>query len=137
MIPEAWQNDPTMEQGRRDFYRCPALRAAPHTSLQVGQLHHGALGRASAHHLQRRKIRGGCTRQERTQALQVPLSSYFFSYPSVSRFYITADNMMVMASEVGVFDVPAEQVVQKGRLMPGKVLLVDTKLGKVSSGGVK
>ena len=43
--------------------------------------------------------------------------------------------MMVMASEVGVFDVPAEQVVQKGRLMPGKVLLVDTQLGKVSGGG--
>ena len=33
---------------------------------------------------------------------------------------------MVMASEVGVYDVEAENVLQKGRLMPGKMLLVDT-----------
>ena len=34
---------------------------------------------------------------------------------------------MVMASEVGVFDVDPDQVVQKGRLRPGRMLLVDTK----------
>ena len=43
-----------------------------------------------------------------------------------SRFYVTSDNLMVMASEVGVYDVEPEQVLQKGRLMPGKMLLVDT-----------
>ena len=43
-----------------------------------------------------------------------------------SRFYVTSDNLMVMASEVGVYDVEAENVLQKGRLMPGKMLLVDT-----------
>lgn len=34
---------------------------------------------------------------------------------------------MVMASEVGVYDVSPEKVIQKGRLMPGKMLLVDTE----------
>ena len=66
-----------------------------------------------------------------------------------SRFYITDKNVMVMASEVsnifsgimhplltsnkvGVYDAEPEEIVQKGRLMPGKVLLVDTQLGKVT-----
>ena len=44
-----------------------------------------------------------------------------------SRFYVTDDNLMVMASEVGVYDVSPEKVTQKGRLMPGKMLLVDTE----------
>ena len=34
---------------------------------------------------------------------------------------------MVMASEVGVYDVEPENVIRKGRLMPGKMLLVDTE----------
>ena len=40
---------------------------------------------------------------------------------------MTDDNLMVMASEVGVYDVSPEKVIQKGRLMPGKMLLVDTE----------
>ena len=44
-----------------------------------------------------------------------------------SRFYVTKDNIMIMASEVGVVDVAPEDVVQKGRLRPGRMLLVDTK----------
>ena len=44
-----------------------------------------------------------------------------------SRFYVTKDNLMVMASEVGVYDVEPENVIRKGRLMPGKMLLVDTE----------
>jgi hypothetical protein len=39
---------------------------------------------------------------------------------------VTKDRVMVMASEVGVYDAPPEAIVQKGRLMPGKMLLVDT-----------
>ena len=45
-----------------------------------------------------------------------------------SRFYVTSDNLMVMASEVGVYDVEPEEILKKGRLMPGKMLLVDTEL---------
>lgn len=46
-----------------------------------------------------------------------------------SRYVITKDNMIVMGSEVGVQDFPAEQIKEKGRLRPGKILLVDTQLG--------
>ena len=41
------------------------------------------------------------------------------------RFYITTDDRVIMASEVGVVDVPPEQVARKGRLMPGNIFLVD------------
>lgn len=46
-----------------------------------------------------------------------------------SRYVITKDDMIVMGSEVGVQEIPAEQIKQKGRLRPGKILLVDTQLG--------
>lgn len=48
-----------------------------------------------------------------------------------SRFYVTTDNVLVMASEVGVYDVPAEKVVLKSRLKPGRMLLVDTQEKKL------
>jgi glutamate synthase (ferredoxin) len=43
-----------------------------------------------------------------------------------SRYYITKDGLVVMASEVGVLDLPPESVLQKGRLQPGRIFLVDT-----------
>jgi len=43
-----------------------------------------------------------------------------------SRYYITRDNLVVMASEVGVLDIPPRDVLYKGRLQPGRMLLVDT-----------
>jgi glutamate synthase (NADPH/NADH) large chain len=46
-----------------------------------------------------------------------------------SRYVITKNDMIVMGSEVGVQTFPAEDIVQKGRLRPGKLLLVDTELG--------
>ncbi len=46
-----------------------------------------------------------------------------------SRYVITDDDLIVMGSEVGVQAFPAEKVVSKGRLKPGKLLLVDTQLG--------
>jgi len=46
-----------------------------------------------------------------------------------SRFYVSKDNFMYMASEVGVANVAANEVIQKGRLKPGRLLLVDTKQG--------
>ena len=48
-----------------------------------------------------------------------------------SRFVVTKDGLVVMASEVGVLDVPADRVVQKGRLRPGRVFLVDTAEGRI------
>jgi len=46
-----------------------------------------------------------------------------------SRFYVSKSNFMYMASEVGVANVAADEVIQKGRLKPGRLLLVDTKKG--------
>lgn len=43
---------------------------------------------------------------------------------------MTKDNIMVMASEVGVYDTDDQNITKKGRLMPGKMLLVDTQVEK-------
>ena len=48
-----------------------------------------------------------------------------------SRYCVTKSGMVVMASEVGVLDIPAEQVTFKGRLQPGKMFLVDTRKGRI------
>ncbi|HUI06495.1 MAG TPA: glutamate synthase large subunit [Verrucomicrobiae bacterium] len=46
-----------------------------------------------------------------------------------SRYYVTKDDQVIMASEVGVLDVAPDRVLQKGRLQPGRMFLVDTELG--------
>ena len=48
-----------------------------------------------------------------------------------SRYTITKQGMMVVASEVGVMDFEPDDVVSKGRLQPGKILLIDTQEGKI------
>ncbi len=48
-----------------------------------------------------------------------------------SRYYVTKDDRIIMASEAGVLDVAPEDVVQKGRLQPGRMFLVDTVLGRI------
>ena len=48
-----------------------------------------------------------------------------------SRWVATKDGLVVMASEVGVLDIPAEQVLRKGRLQPGRIFLVDTAEGRI------
>ncbi len=48
-----------------------------------------------------------------------------------SRYYVTKDDIIVLASEVGVMDVHPEDVVKKGRLQPGRMLLVDTAQGRI------
>ena len=48
-----------------------------------------------------------------------------------ARYYVTKDDLVIMASEVGVLDVPAERVLLKGRLQPGRMFLVDTQEGRI------
>jgi glutamate synthase (NADPH/NADH) large chain len=52
-----------------------------------------------------------------------------------SRFWVTKDGMVVLASEVGVLDIPAENVERKGRLQPGKMFLVDIEQGRIIEDG--
>ena len=48
-----------------------------------------------------------------------------------ARYWVTDDGMVVLASEVGVIDVPPDKVVRKGRLQPGRMFLVDTSAGRI------
>src|SRR6266498_1860468 len=48
-----------------------------------------------------------------------------------SRYYVTKDGLVVMASEVGVLDIPADRVLIKERLHPGRIFLVDTAQGRI------
>jgi glutamate synthase domain-containing protein 2/glutamate synthase domain-containing protein 1/glutamate synthase domain-containing protein 3 len=50
-----------------------------------------------------------------------------------SRYYVTKDDLVVMASEVGVLDFPADQILYKGRLQPGRMFLIDTHEGRIIS----
>jgi glutamate synthase (NADPH/NADH) large chain len=50
-----------------------------------------------------------------------------------SRYYVTKDDLVIMASEVGVLDIPTEDIVLKERLHPGRIFLVDTARGRIVS----
>ncbi|XP_015429364.1 PREDICTED: putative glutamate synthase [NADPH] isoform X2 [Dufourea novaeangliae] len=98
MVPEAWQNDLTMATEKRDFYHWAACAMEPWDGPALLTFTDGRYVGAI---LDRNGLRP-------------------------SRFYVTKDNMMVMASEVGVYDTPPSNVILKSRLKPGRMLLVDT-----------
>ncbi|MGQ0645691.1 MAG: glutamate synthase large subunit, partial [Elusimicrobiota bacterium] len=50
-----------------------------------------------------------------------------------SRYYVTKDDLLVLASEAGVLEFPPEDILYKGRLQPGRMLLVDTREGRIIS----
>ncbi|HCE18520.1 MAG TPA: glutamate synthase large subunit [Anaerolinea thermolimosa] len=50
-----------------------------------------------------------------------------------SRYYVTSDDRVILASEVGVLDIPPEMIVKKGRLEPGRMLWIDTEEGRIVS----
>ncbi|MEO8259139.1 MAG: glutamate synthase large subunit [Acidobacteriota bacterium] len=50
-----------------------------------------------------------------------------------SRYYVTKDDLVIMASEVGVLDIPADQILIKERLHPGRIFLIDTEQGRIIS----
>ena len=49
------------------------------------------------------------------------------------RYFVTDDDLVVLASEMGVLDIPEEKIVQKWRLQPGKILLIDLEEGRIIS----
>jgi glutamate synthase (NADPH/NADH) large chain len=103
MIPEAWENHATMDPLRRAFYRFHANVMETWDGPACVTFTDGTLVGAV---LDRNGLRP-------------------------ARWWRTADDRLVLASEAGVLDVPPENVVAKGRLKPGRMFLVDTEQGKL------
>jgi glutamate synthase (NADPH/NADH) large chain len=99
MIPEAWENDDLMEEDRRAFYQY-------HTALMEPWDGPAAMaftdGRVVGATLDRNGLRP-------------------------ARYSVTRDGRVVMASEDGALRIPAEDVIERWRLQPGRMLLVDTE----------
>jgi glutamate synthase (ferredoxin) len=103
MIPEPWNEDQSMSDERRAFYEFHSCLMEPWDGPASIAFTDGIRIGAV---LDRNGLRP-------------------------SRYYVTTDDLVVMASEVGVLDIPADQVLMKGRLKPGRMLLVDTEAGKL------
>jgi glutamate synthase (NADPH/NADH) large chain len=103
MIPEAWEHHATMPKAKRDFYRYHASLMEPWDGPASIAFTDGSVIGAV---LDRNGLRP-------------------------SRYWVTADDLVIMASEVGVIDIPSERVVSKGRLQPGRMFLVDTTAGRI------
>lgn len=103
MIPEAWQGHRQMPQWKKDFYRYHACLMEPWDGPATIAFTDGRIVGAV---LDRNGLRP-------------------------SRYYVTKDNRLILASEVGVLDVPPSQVARKGRLEPGRMLFVDLEQGRI------
>jgi len=103
MVPEAWENQTDMDPRRRDFYEFHSMLMEPWDGPAALVFTDGSLVGAT---LDRNGLRPG-------------------------RFVVTDDGLVVLASEVGVLDFPADRIVRKGRLRPGKMFLVDTVAGRI------
>ena len=103
MIPEPWANHETMSDEKKAFYEYHSCLMEPWD------------GPASIVFTDGRKIGAVLDRNGLRP----------------SRYYVTKDDMVIMASEVGVLEVPPDRVLQKGRLQPGRMFLVDTGEGRI------
>ena len=99
MIPEAWENHTEMDQARRDFYSFHSALMEPWDGPACVVFTDGSQIGAV---LDRNGLRP-------------------------SRYWVTDDGLVVLASEVGVLDLDPATVVRKGRLQPGRMFLVDTE----------
>ena len=103
MIPEAWENNEAMEPERQNFYRFHSSLMEPWDGPASVTFTDGEVIGAV---LDRNGLRP-------------------------SRYWVTDDDLVVMASEVGVIDIDPAKVVTKGRLQPGKMFLIDTRRGRI------
>jgi len=103
MIPEPWQNHESMSPERRAFYEYHASLMEPWDGPASIAFTDGTVIGAV---LDRNGLRP-------------------------SRYYVTRDDLVIMASEVGVLDIAPENVLTKGRLHPGRIFLVDTAQGRI------
>ena len=102
-IPEPWDRNHTMSRRKRDFYQYYATMMEPWDGPASILFSDGDVMGAV---LDRNGLRP-------------------------SRYYVTDDGFLVLSSEVGALPIPAEKIVSKDRLRPGKMLLVDTVNGRV------
>ena len=105
LIPEAWSGNPDMDEDKRAFYEYHASLMEPWDGPAAIAFTDGRLIGAT---LDRNGLRPG-------------------------RYVVTKDDLVVLASEAGVLDVPAEDVRKKGRLRPGRMFLVDTVQQRIIS----
>ena len=103
MIPEAWSGHEMMDADRRAFYEYHGCLMEPWDGPASIAFTDGTVIGAV---LDRNGLRP-------------------------SRYYVTKDGLVVMASEVGVLDIPPENVLIKERLHPGRIFLVDTREGRI------
>ena len=104
-IPEPWKHDDNMAQKKKDFYHYWATMMESWDGPAAILFSDGDLLGAT---LDRNGLRP-------------------------SRYYITKDGMLILSSEVGVLDIPEENIKIKSRLQPGRILLVDTLQKKIIS----
>jgi glutamate synthase (NADPH) large chain len=103
MIPEAWENHAEMDEARRAFYGFHSCVMEPWDGPACVTFTDGTVVGAV---LDRNGLRP-------------------------SRYWVTDDSRVILASEVGVLDIAPERVVRKGRLQPGRMFLVDTAAGRI------
>jgi len=105
MIPEPWAGHAEMDDAKRAFYEYHACLMEPWDGpASIGFTDGTVVGAV----LDRNGLRP-------------------------SRYYVTKDGLVILASEVGVLDVPPADVLEKGRLQPGRMFLVDTAAGRIIS----
>ncbi len=102
-IPEPWKNDKTISKAKFDFYQYYATMMEPWDGPASILFSDGEVMGAV---LDRNGLRP-------------------------SRYCVTSDGFLVLSSETGCIDIPAEKIVKKDRLRPGKMLLADTKQGRI------
>jgi glutamate synthase (NADPH/NADH) large chain len=103
MIPEAWEQHTLMDENRRAFYEYHAAMMEPWD------------GPAAIAFTDGRQIGATLDRNGLRPA----------------RYYVTDDDLVIMASEAGVLPIPENKIVQKWRLQPGKMFMIDMEQGRI------
>jgi glutamate synthase (NADPH/NADH) large chain len=103
MVPEPWNNHESMSDERKAFYEYHNVLMEPWDGPAAMAFTDGSIVAAT---LDRNGLRP-------------------------SRYYVTKDGQVILASEAGVLDIPAENILIKERLRPGRMLIIDTKQGRI------
>jgi len=103
LIPEAWAGNPLMDEERRAFYEYHAALIEPWDGP-------AAVAFTDGHTIGATLDRNGLR---------------------PARYLITDDDLVLMASEMGVLDIPQDKIIKKWRLQPGKMFLIDLQAGRI------